>query len=190
MRSSASRLAYAALLSLASLSAAACGSGETTQRYTGCVDHDGFPVSCDTPGAMPAQKVGAPHLSFPLSANGAVAFDANDELVAFFAASPHAAEVRGAPVGELVLELDGRLLWRGMPAGWVVYAESSEGGRVAVLVDDAGRLLDLEVTPGGTRLRPTDVPAHLAAPGVVPSRPEVRALTPLPVAFPDSLLGG
>jgi hypothetical protein len=183
MRPTARRLAFAALLACAALPPTACGGA--SEGYH-CVDVEGYSVPCGTPGSITVSKAGRPHLAFPMSANGAGVYDASDELVTFFAQAPHAAEVRGMLVGELVLDSNGRLQWRGMPAGWVVYAECRAGDRVAVLVDDVGRLLDVEVGPGGLALRATDVPVRLLAAGEVPIGPEVRALTSLPVAIPEA----
>jgi hypothetical protein len=185
MRSTTRCLAYAALLALAPLPLVACGGSGLGGDNTGCVNlYTGQPSPCDHPNAVPAYKMGAERFVFPLSVNGAAVSDASGDSVRFYAQAPHGAEVRGVPAGDLVLDLQGRLLWRGMPAGWVVYAERPEGGRIAVLVDEGGRPLDVEVGPGSLLLRPTEVPVRLVAAEEVPSRPEVRALTTLPVAMP------
>jgi hypothetical protein len=180
MRAPPHRLAFAALLAVTLFLAACGGSGDGVERYTGCFDHDGFPVPCDS---LP-NKHGPAYLEFAPSVNRAGVHDGSDQLVTFHARAPHAAQLLGATVGDLVLDPSGRLFWRGLPAGWVCYARGAEGGTITVLVDDAGRMLDLEVTPDGATLRSTAEPAPLLVDGGVPPAPEVRALTTLPVAAP------
>lgn len=187
MTSPTRRISTLALLALAGAFLPACGAGgATTNRYAGaCVDHQGFPVPCDTPGAMPAHKPGAEELGFALNRNTQGVSDASGDLATFAAAEPHTATLAGLPAADLTLGLDGRLRGRGLPVGWAVYAQGEQGDLVAVLVDDEGRLLDLVPAADGLAVLRTASRPRLAAPGQVPASPETQRFTTLPVALPE-----
>ncbi len=169
-------------LTLASAVLAGCGAGGGTgiQRYTGCVDHDGFPVPCNTPGALPAQghKPREASLTFALNVNGAGVTDASGDLLTFSAAEPHAATLGELPLPAVTLEASGRVRLSGAPLGRVAYIRGAQGGLVAVLVDADGRPLDLTPTADGVRVTRSADPVEPAGPEAVPAAPTESEATP------------
>ena len=164
------------------MSLAACG-GAGSFGGKRCVDYQGFPVDCDTPGAIVVKPVAAaPMVSWKDSAGGSEVEAAFGDLVSFTADAEHALVADGVASPTVRALSDGSVLQDGVRVGFVAYVVRPDGTTGTALVSAEGRLFEVTLELDGPGLVPASEPATLLPLGTVGVPSEAAVSAGVPVA--------